>query len=161
MTDTLDIKAKAPFPAGALSNFALHAFTFDGVACASMEGFLQSLKIEDVSEQTRVCGLAGPVAQSVGRKYDWRTRGTLWWRGQPYDRLSDAYQALLDRGYDALFVQSEKFRAALNATDDCRLTHRLGKSDPCETILTTDEFCSRLERLRERSLGGRAADKHP
>ena len=60
MTDTLDIKAKAPFPAGALSNFAMHAFTFDGVACASMEGFLQSLKIEDVSEQTRVCGPCRP-----------------------------------------------------------------------------------------------------
>src|SRR5258708_7422596 len=65
MTDCFDIKAKAPFPAGALSNFALHAFTFDGVHCASMEGFLQSLKIEDVREQERVCYLAGPIAQSV------------------------------------------------------------------------------------------------
>ena len=48
MTDSFDIKAKAPFPAGALSNFALHSFTIDGVHCASMEGFLQSLKIQDV-----------------------------------------------------------------------------------------------------------------
>ena len=29
-------------------------------------------------------------------------------------------------------------------------THTIGKSDPCVTILTIDEFCSRLERLRRR-----------
>ena len=44
MTNSIDIKAKAPFPAGALSNFAPHAFTFDGIACASMEGLLQSAR---------------------------------------------------------------------------------------------------------------------
>jgi predicted NAD-dependent protein-ADP-ribosyltransferase YbiA (DUF1768 family) len=151
MTDTLDIRAKAPYPAGVLSNFASHAFTMDGIACASMEGFLQSLKIEDMSEQEHVCSLAGPVAQSIGRKYDWRRTGTLWWRGEPIDRLSDAYQTLLDRAYDALFAQSYEFRSALAASRDARLTHALGKSDPCETILTSDELCSRLERLRERA----------
>jgi len=81
MTGTLDIKAKAPYPAGALSNFAPHAFRFDGILCASMEGFLQSLKIEDRAEQERVCGLVGPMAQSVGRTYDWSATGTLWWKG--------------------------------------------------------------------------------
>jgi hypothetical protein len=35
-----------------------------------MEGFLQSLKIQDISEQRRECGLPGPVAQSIGRKFD-------------------------------------------------------------------------------------------
>jgi hypothetical protein len=48
---------------------------------------------------------AGPVAQSV--------TGTLWWRGKPYDRLSDEYQALLNRAYQALFDQSEQFQTAL------------------------------------------------
>lgn len=148
MTEPLDIKAKAPWPAGALSNFAPHAFTFDGVRCASMEGLLQSLKIADTVEQERVCGLDGPVAQSVGRKHDWQTTGTLWWRGAAYDRLSDTYQWLLDRAYQALFDQAKKFRDALAATGDARLTHSFGKTDPTETILTADELCSRLERLR-------------
>ena len=31
MTNTIDIKAKAPFPGGTLSNLAPHAFTLDGV----------------------------------------------------------------------------------------------------------------------------------
>jgi hypothetical protein len=154
--DTHDIKAKAPFPAGALSNFAPHAFTFAGVACASMEGLLQSLKIEDIAEQERVCGLDGPVAQSVGRKYDWAVTGTLWWRGQPYDRLSQDYQELLDRAYQALFEQSKKFRDALAASGKARLTHTFGKSDPCLTILTEGELCSRLERLRTAEIGSRA-----
>jgi predicted NAD-dependent protein-ADP-ribosyltransferase YbiA (DUF1768 family) len=148
MTDTLDIKAKAPYPTGALSNFAPHAFKFDGIFCASMEGFLQSLKIADMAEQERVCGLGGPAAQSVGRKYDWTVTGTLWWRGLSHDRLSQGYQELLDRAYQALFDQSNKFRDALVASGEARLTHSLGKSDPCLTILTVDELCSRLERLR-------------
>ena len=144
----LDIKAKAPFPAGALSNFAPHAFVIDGIACKSMEGFLQSLKIEDVTEQHRVCGLVGGEAQATGRRYDWSMSGTLWWRGLPIDRLSEAYQQLLDRAYEALRTQSSKFRAALAASGDARLTHKSGRTDPCVTILTEEEFCSRLERLR-------------
>ena len=148
MTDLTDIKAKAPWPAGALSNFAPHAFTFDGVRCASMEGLLQSFKIADAKEQVRVCGLDGPVAQSVGQKHDWMTTGTLWWRGTLYDRLSDDYQSLLDRAFDALFEQSKKFRDALAATGDAQLAHSFGRDDPTETILTPAEFVTRLERLR-------------
>jgi predicted NAD-dependent protein-ADP-ribosyltransferase YbiA (DUF1768 family) len=147
--DPIDIKAKAPFPAGALSNFAPYPFTLDGIACQSMEGFLQSLKVEDSAEQVIVCSLVGNEAQAWGRSKDWST-GTLWWRGRPIDRLSDAYQELLDRAYDALFTQSPKFRKALSATADARLIHKIGKSDPCETILTEQEFCGRLERLRIR-----------
>lgn len=151
MVGVVDIKAKADFPAGALSNFAPHAFTFDGVACRCMEGLLQSFKIADEAEQVRVCGLAGPVAQSVGRKHDWQTTGTLWWRGTLYDRLSDDYQLLLDRAFDALFEQSKTFRDALAATGDAQLAHSFGRDDPCETILTSSEFVSRLERLRAKA----------
>jgi hypothetical protein len=32
VSEVLDIKVKAPFPASALSNLAPHAFTLDGVA---------------------------------------------------------------------------------------------------------------------------------
>lgn len=132
MTESFDIKTKAPYPAGALSNFAPHSFTFDG------------------REQERVCRLAGPVAQSVGRKHDWRFTGTLWWRGKPYDRLSDEYQGLLDRAYQALFDQSERFRSALAATGAARLTHTIGKSDPCETTLTAEELHAARTSARRR-----------
>jgi predicted NAD-dependent protein-ADP-ribosyltransferase YbiA (DUF1768 family) len=147
--DPIDIKAKAPFPAGVLSNFTPHSFTLDDVACASMEEFLQSLKVGNIAQQARVCALVGTEAQSRGRREDWSS-GTLWWRGSPLDRLSDEYQVLLDRAYEALLDQAPRFRHALSATGDAPLTHRMGKSDPCETILTEEEFCTRLERLRTR-----------
>jgi predicted NAD-dependent protein-ADP-ribosyltransferase YbiA (DUF1768 family) len=150
MTNSIDIKAKAPFPAGALSNFAQHPFTFDSIACASMEGLLQSFKVEDAAEQAEICALSGGEAQGRGRRHDWSQSGTLFWRGEPFDRLSDEYQELLDRAYDALFAQSSKFRSALAATGEARLTHALGSDDPTETILTAQEFCSRLELLRAR-----------
>jgi predicted NAD-dependent protein-ADP-ribosyltransferase YbiA (DUF1768 family) len=145
----IDIRAKAPFPAGALSNFAAHAFTLDGVTIKSMEGFLQSLKFADVVEQADICLLAGVEAQSRGRRQDWSS-GILWWRGKAYDRLSDDYQGLLDRAFDALFEQTPRIRNALSATGRAIRVHRIGKSDPCETILTASEFCSRLDRLRTR-----------
>lgn len=150
MTNSIDIKAKAPFPGGALSNLAPHAFKLDGVACGSMEGFLQGLKIEDVAEQEQLCGLSGGEARGRGQRHDWQQSGNLWWRGEAIDRLSDAYQALLDRAYEAMFAQSAKFRAALEATGAMPLTHSIGKDDPTETILTTEEFISRLVRLRGR-----------
>lgn len=148
MTETLDIRAKAPYPAGALSNFAPRAFVFDGVPCASLEGLLQSLKIADEAKQRRVCGFTGPAALGIGRKYKWRGSGTLWWKGAPITRLSDAYQAFLDRAFQTVFDQCEAYRDALAATGGATLTHEIGKDDPCETILTREEFCGRLDRLR-------------
>ena len=138
MTNSIDIKAKAPFPVGALSNFA------------PQEGLLQAFKVADPAEQVRLCGLVGSEAQSAGRRHDWQRTGTLWWKGVATDRLSDAYQNLLDRAYEALFEQSSKFRNALAATGNAQLMHSMGSADPTETILTSEEFCSRLERLRAR-----------
>jgi predicted NAD-dependent protein-ADP-ribosyltransferase YbiA (DUF1768 family) len=135
MSNILDIKAKAPFPAGWLSNFAAYPFVIDGVACALMEGCLQSLKAEDREEQRRICGLVGAEAQIAGRRR--------------HDRLSDEYQPLLERAYGALFEQSPKLRRALAGAAEF-VHHRSGKSDPCETVLTEAEFCSRLTALRQR-----------
>src|SRR5580704_11473035 len=103
--DSVDIKAKGPFPVGALSNFAAHSFVLDDVVCGSMEGFLQGLKAEDVEVQKGICGLAGTEAQKAGRRHDWSIQGTLWWKGHPIDRLSEEYQDLLDRAYEALYSQ--------------------------------------------------------
>lgn len=152
MPASIDIRAHAPYPAGALSNFAPNTFVFDDMACASMEGFLQGLKIRDADEQRRVCALVGNDANQAGRQHDWTATGLLWWQGRPIERLSDDYQRLLDRAYRALFDQSETFRAALAATGNTPLAHSNGKTDPRQTVLTIDELCSRLERLRSGDL---------
>lgn len=147
----MDIRSKLDYPAGALSNFAAYAFELDGVQCASMEGFLQSLKAEDPLVQKEVCRLVGSAAKDWGNEHNivWKETQTLYWRGRAYDRQGAEYQVLLDRAYDAL-AQNEEFRKALLASRQETLTHSIGKSDPFETILTEAELCSRLMKLRSK-----------
>lgn len=144
----MDIGSKAGYPASALSNFAPHKFIFDGVECASMEGFLQSLKFKSPEMQKEVCKLVGKAAKFKGKHKNWRVTQTLYWKGKEYKRDSDEYQELLDNAYISLFNQSESFRNALKATGSSSITHSIGKNKINETVLTQTEFCSRLLKLR-------------
>ena len=51
----MDIGSGSGYPSSNLSNFSPHGFVVDGVECASMEGFLQSLKFQDPEMQKHVC----------------------------------------------------------------------------------------------------------
>lgn len=135
---------------GELSNFAAYPFTIDGVQCGGMEGLLQSLKFSDPEKQQMVCALHGVKAKYKGKKGKWYRDQNLHWMGQTFSRHGPEYQVLLDRAFGALFDQSEAFRNALAATGDEELTHSIGKSDPEMTVLTEEEFISRLYALRER-----------
>lgn len=143
----LNVRSSTPGPAGRLSNFTPRSFLFDGVACGSIEGVLQSFKCPDPTRQTGICALSGNQARSAGRAYEWREGQTLYWQGEAYPRLSTSYQALLDRLYDAVYAQDAAFRADLAAVRGHRLEHSLGRDDPAQTILTRREFVQRLERL--------------
>lgn len=143
----MDIGSGSGYPAAALSNFSPHPFVLDGVACASMEGFLQSLKFSNPDMQVHVCSLVGLKAKYKGKGKRWWLGQTLYWRGVEYKRDSDEYQALLDRAYDAM-SQNEGFKRALLATGNATLTHSLGKSNISQTVLTESEFMRRLYRLR-------------
>lgn len=145
----MDIAAGAAYPANALSNFAPHPFIIDGVECASMEGFLQSLKFKNPDMQVEVCKLVGRAAKMKGKGKDWRQGMTLWWRGKPIKRDSKEYQQLLDRAYEALFWNTG-FQAALKAAGEAKFEHSLGKNNIKDTVLTRQEFCHRLDWLREK-----------
>lgn len=147
--ESLDIHSKSGYPASALSNFYSYPFTIDGVECASMEGFLQSLKERDPDEQRRICKLTGKPAKERGNALSAsRTVGDpVYWLGMTFDRCSDDFQVLLDRAYQAL-ADVPKFQAALLASSDRLLVHTIGKKQPQTTILTELELCSRLMRLR-------------
>mgnify|MGYP000851158942 CR=1 FL=1 len=149
MTSTLDIYSKNEGAAGALSNFTAHAFVFEGVPCASMEGLLQAFTHADPARQREVCALTGLEAKEAANA-NWLNEQDLHWQGKLFDRASGNYQSLLDRAYNALFMQSAAFRKALAATGTATLTHKNGERDPHKTILTEEEFCSRLMNLRER-----------
>lgn len=146
----MDVGSGNGYPAAALSNFSPHPFVLDGVACASMEGFLQSLKFDKPHVQETVCAMVGMAAKFRGKKRNraWKMRQTLWWRGVAYDRHGPEYQALLDRAYAAMAEHSQSFRAALVASGDATLTHSIGRPRESETVLTEREFCSRLTALR-------------
>lgn len=144
----MDIGSKHGYPSSALSNFAPHVFVLDGVQCASMEGFLQSLKFSNPDMQVEVCKLVGITAKRRGANKNWWTSQTLYWKGKPYKRDSKDYQDLLDRAYHAL-SQNTSFQKALLATGNSSLTHSIGRNKINETVLTVQEFTSRLYKLRE------------
>ena len=150
----LDILSTADDPrAAALSNFLPFPFTLDGVACASMEGFLQSLKTKDRETQLAVCQKSGKAAKKTfeGKRENrrWRLTGFLWWKGNGVFRYGRAYQSLLTRAYDALY-ENPDFRKVLAETYACRLKHSLGKKHKWQTVLTEKEFIAQLDRLRKR-----------
>lgn len=147
-TNTLDIRSNGLYPSNVLSNLCSNGFRFDGVVCGSMEGFLQSLKHKEKDKQLQLCSMKGGNA----RKHtvtSWQTDQIVWWKGVAIDRQSEEYQKLIRRAYQAMFDQSERFRAALMSTRGITLTHTSGEKDPFRTILTEQEFCQILTELRD------------
>lgn len=144
----MDIGSGTGYPAGALSNFSPHPFVFDGVQCNSMEGFLQGLKFSNPDMQAYVCTLVGKAAKFKGKKKKWWRDQTLYWKGVPIARESEAYEVLIENAYNAMFL-NDGFRRALAATGNATLTHSMGKNKPSETVLTEREFCRNLMRLRD------------
>lgn len=144
----MDIRSGCGYPGASLSNFAPHKFIIDDVECNSMEGFLQSLKFKNPDMQLVICQLVGKSAKFAGKKKKWWRDQKLYWRGKELERSSKEYQDLLDRAFDALCKQSEKFRLALLATGNATIEHSMGKTDKAQTVLTRQEFCSRLTKLR-------------
>jgi len=145
----MDIGSGTKYPASSLSNFSPHAFVIDGVECASMEGFLQSLKFKNPEMQIYVCTLVGKKAKFKGKKKKWWRTQTLYWQGKEIDRHSDEYQKLLWKAYSSL-SENESFKKALLATGKAVFQHSMGKNDPHRTVLTESEFCGILTKLRKK-----------
>ena len=143
----MDIGSGTGWPSAGLSNFAPHPFVIDGVECASMEGFLQSLKFKEPAMQAEVCKLVGKAAKFKGKKKKWWRTQTLHWQGVEYKRDSKEYQELLTRAFAEL-GKNTSFQKALLATGKATLTHEIGKTKISETVLTRQEFCGRLMAIR-------------
>lgn len=144
----MNIISGTGFPCGHLSNFHPHPFVIDTIECNSMEGFLQSLKFKNIEMQKYVCTLVGRAAKFKGKKKKWWRTQTLWWLGIEIGRHSKEYQQLLDKAFIALSCNTN-FRKTLLATKNAVLTHSIGQCNPHRTVLTQQEFCSRLMRIRK------------
>lgn len=112
-----------------------------------MESLLQGLKFEGVETQNSVFQRVGVKAKLRGKKRKWYLNQTLYWQGVPMKRDSAEYKAIVEEAFEAL-SQNKDFQKALLATDDKTLYHTMGKSDPTRTILTEEEFCELLTKIR-------------
>jgi hypothetical protein len=146
----MDIGSGKVGPAGGPSNFRPRPFIFDDVECASMEGLLQSFKLDKTHMQAFVCTQVGRSAKKRGSKRNkaWKSKQRLWWKGVSYERGSQEYQDLLDRAFLAMATQNKGFQRALLGSDKAVLKHSMGKSSKRDTVLTESEFCSRLTKMR-------------
>ena len=144
----MDIGTASSWPSAALSNFSAHSFVFRDVQCASMEGLLQSFKFSSPEEQVLVCALVGKKAKFKGKKKKWFLSQTLFWQGHEIDRHSEEFQSMLDEAFESMFSQCEAARSALLSTGNALLIHSMGKADPSMTVITEQEFVSRLARIR-------------
>ena len=149
MENVIDIHSKGEYPANELSNFYAHHFVFDGVACASMEGFLQSLKFKNLKKQKKVCYMVGKEAKLKGqRKFLWKLFGNLYWQGEKIKRNKNEYLPFVLSAYKAMCEQNQNFKNALINTKGKTLKHSIGKSNPQTTVLTEREFIYCLNVLR-------------
>ena len=146
----VEIWSKNPYPANVLSNLYANHFCIDDIECASMEGFLQSLKYVNVEKQRDVCAMSGKDAKNMTNS-DWQIGQIIWWKGTAINRQSNEYQDLIRSAYKAMFEQNERFRIALMSTRGMKLYHSRGERNPYKTILTESEFCSILTELRDRN----------
>lgn len=144
----IDIWSKSKYPACVLSNLHDSIFIFDDVECHSMEGFLQSLKHQDEAKQRQICKMKGIDAKRQSSS-DWQKNQIVWWKSKPINRHSDEFFNLVTSAYTALFQQNRLFREALLSTKGKRLLHSRGLKNPHNTILTEQEFCVILIKLRD------------
>lgn len=147
-TNTLDIRSNGMYPSNVLSNLCSNGFRFDGVVCSSMEGFLQSLKQQDLEKQRQICSMKGGNARKKSVT-SWQTDQIVWWKGQAVNRQSEEYQMLIRQAYKTMFEQNERFRVALMSSRGTTLTHTTGEDNPYKTILTPSEFCGILMEMRD------------
>ena len=146
--ETIDIYSKGEYPSNVLSNFYPNEFTFDGVICGSMEGFLQSLKYKSIKKQQKICLLSGKEAKKKGKyKFLWKLTGNIHWQGKKIKRQSKDYKDLILNAYIAL-SKNDEFIKALKATENKTLIHSLGNTEERKTILTEKEFIDCLNYIR-------------
>ena len=146
----VDIWSTNPYPSNVLSNLYPNSFEIDGVFCASMEGFLQSLKMKDAEKQREVCALSGKSAKAQSTS-GWQFDQMVYWQGQSIQRQSQQFEELIHRAFLSLFDQCELFREALLSTRGKHLYHTRGISNSRKTILTEKEFCMILTKIRDSS----------
>ena len=145
----IDVYSKGEYPSNVLSNFYPNEFVIDGIKCASMEGFLQSLKYKNSKKQLKICAKVGLQARNKGhKKFWWKITGNIYWKKNKIKRCSSDFFNLVFRAYQEMFNQNKIFKEALLSCNGYELKHSIGIDNPSKTILTEKEFIIILDNLR-------------
>lgn len=145
-----DIYLKSDKPWSQLSNLYNNRFTIDNTEFTSMESFLQGIKFKNVKKQAKVFKMTGKDAKHAGKQHNlWKITGNLYYKGIRIKRNSEDYQLILDSVYYTLYEQNSEFRQALIETGLKTLEHSIGKKSKYNTILTREEYLSRLNALKD------------
>jgi predicted NAD-dependent protein-ADP-ribosyltransferase YbiA (DUF1768 family) len=105
-----------------ISNLALAPFELDGRRYASVEGFWQGLKSDSATERARIAALWGVEAKNAGPRV-WPP--TFAYEGQTFPSGAYPHWKLMRRACEAKFSQNTEARAALLATGERPLTHKV------------------------------------
>lgn len=145
----IDIRFKNHGLSSRLSNLYPYKFEIDGMIMSSYEGFIQSLKTNDIKEQQKIWNMSGYLAWKYSQQFDWTINQKLYWNDIEYDRHSDEYTKLLEYSYDCLFTNND-FKESLRESIGEELDHSIGGTNPYKTIMTKKEFLFNLNRLRDK-----------
>lgn len=106
-----------------ISNLAQTPFELDDERYASVEGFWQGLKVAGAAERRAWARMPGPEAQSRGKALS--QPATFDYQDTPVAAGSPGHWALMQRACEAKFTQDPGARAALIASGQRWLTHKV------------------------------------
>ena len=143
---------------GLLSNLAETPFELDGVEYASVEAFIQAIKIPETDpKREQVVSMSGVAAkfaandenQAVERSLKEGGIASVYYQGQAIEYRSVEHLELIESAIRAKFEQNADLRDLLVATGDTELTHQPSKkAESPYTSLPAKAFCMILTNLR-------------
>lgn len=146
-----DINNDRGYPFGMLDPSAPVRFEIDGVECAGLDGFIESLKFESIKDQKNVTRFVGQAAKDRGKNKDnpgnQKADRIIYWQGRSFKRNSKEFDALLNRVFRQMAL-NKRWQAALIATENSDFSHSKGKSFKKDTLLTRNELIKNLKDLR-------------
>lgn len=151
MKEKLDIKFKNGELSSELSNLYPYRFVYGGYEMASMEGFLQSLKTQELSVKIPIFDTFGYEAWKNGQRFNWQEKQELYWIETPINRHSKEYIKLISSAYDALYEQNEHYRDAIQRSLEYKLDHSIGNTDSKMTIMTRKEYLYQMNRMQKKA----------
>jgi len=152
--EPINVTSFSPDPIRLIANFAPTPFELDGERYACVEAFWQSLRFPP-EQRRRIAALAGPVAKQESEKQPYGSHVVYEGREIPVGAYE--HWKLMRRACTAKFEQNEDARAALLATGERPLIHRVARDSRAIPGVIMAEIWMELRAALRQSGAGRGA----